>query len=445
MAILILAGGCLLVGFVLYLPFLLWFRRRRRLGKTIRGDVRYTRSGLLHTFAMLITFFGGLGMRTAAPQSWFASWIPGDLGAIRWGIGVVLVFSVLEMALRRADVTFTEPAVNPPTADASGANAKPRRLWDAFTFLGVPVLVRGSLPTGGLLVACFANSSWAGTVCYCLAFIVLVLVHELGHFLAARTLGLRVFALVVSGHGGSCLTQVPRGVRDTFVLYAAGLMAQSVLLVLTLATIAVQGVSQSLAWRAVEVTFTIVNLIVVAMNLVPGKIRDDLSNDGAILWDLLLHAAGRKPHPFAAQHAASIVFPRETRLVTVDGMMPPDFEEGVEILNDDRTPMEFVVAVLERHLGLDHQSAVAATNSIHTRGGHLFPLADGPRAEEVARSVTQEARDRGYPLTCRPARPAASGAPSPGSEAPPAHREDVLAEAHATDQKPERLPTPRSR
>lgn len=403
MALLIVVAACLVFGLLLYLPFALWFRRRRRRGKSMGPEVRYTRAGYLFAFAMPAVIAGGFLFRERAPDSWFADWIRGNVGAVRWGIGVFFAFQLAEMILRRADVKLLRE--NPLPADHSegkpSAAAKQPRAWKIATLFGVPVIVRGSFPTTGLLIACFANGGLVGMIAYPIAFAILILVHELGHWAAARAQGLKVFAVVISGVGGSCLTQLPRGVRDTFVLYSGGLFAQAALLMTTLVTIAILGDPASESWRAVVTTFTIVNLLLMAVNLVPGKIRDDLSNDGAILWDLLRHVTGRGPHPLSEQHAASPVFHPDTRLTTIDGMIPPDFEVGVEILDDDRTPMEFVVAVLESHLRLDHESAVAATMRIHKHGGQLFPLVDRIRAEEVASGVMQDARHLGHPLQCR--------------------------------------------
>lgn len=405
MALLILVVTCLIFGLLLYLPFALWFRRRRRRGKSMGPEVRYTRAGYLFAFAMPAVIVGGLLFRVWAPDTWFADWIRGDIGALRWGIGVFFAFQLAEMILRRADVKLLKanPQPTDPPEGKSSATARQPQAWKIASLDGVQIIVRGSFPTTAVLIACFADVGVVGTIAYCAAFALLILIHELGHWGAARAQGLKVFAVVVSGVGGSCLTQLPRGVRDTFVLYAGGLIAQTVLLMITLVTTAILGDPTSESWRAVVTTFTIVNLLLMAVNLVPGKIRDDLSNDGAILWDLLLHVAGRGPHPLAAQHAASPVFRPQTRLTTIDGIAPPDFEVGVEILNDDRTPMEFVVAVLEGHLGFDHETAVAATIRIHKHGGQLFPLVDRALAEEVASRVMQDARHLGHPLQCRAA------------------------------------------
>lgn len=414
MVISILFLACLAIGFLLYLPFMLWFRRRRARGKSMGAEVRYTRTGVVLTLAMLAALLGGLAARDLVPDSWLARQIPGEGGVVRWAIFVVVAFGVLERVLRLANIVLQhEPPRDTPVAGEENVSAGLLRRWKIATIRGVPLFVDAVLPVNGLLVAGLAGSSLAGSLAYCLAFAALILAHELGHFAAARALGLKIFAINISGLGGSCLTQAPRDVKGTFLLFSAGLAAQAVLLLLTLVAVAVLGPPESPVGQSVYITFTVVNLVIAAINLIPGKTADNLSTDGAVLWGLLRHVAGGTPHPLATQHAASPVFPPQTNLTTIDGMVPPGFQSGVELLNDDKTPMEFVVAVLERHLKLDRESAIAAMLEIHARGGLLWPLADPVQAAEVASEVMREARDQGHPLVCR-AVEASSGAGATG-------------------------------
>lgn len=414
MVISILFLACLAVGFLLYAPFMLWFRHRRSRGESMGAAVRFARTGVVLTFAMLAALFGGLATRDLVPDSWLARQIPGEGGVVRWAIFVVVAFGVLERVLRLANIALQH---EPPKDAAVTAEENPAagllRRWKIATIRGVPLFVDAVLPLNGLLVAGLAGSGLAGSLSYCLAFVALILVHELGHFAAARALGLKVFAINISGLGGSCLTQVPRDVKGTFLLFSAGLAAQAVLLLLTLAAVAVLGDPESPVGQSLYITFTVVNLVIAAINLIPGKTADNLSTDGAILWGLLRHVAGGTPHPLAPQHAASPVFPSQTRLTAIDGMVPPGFQSGVELLNDDKTPMEFVVAVLERHLKLDRESAIAAMLKIHAQGGLLLPLVDPAQAAKVASEVTREAREQGHPLVCR-AVEASSGAGATG-------------------------------
>jgi ATP-dependent Clp protease adapter protein ClpS len=96
-----------------------------------------------------------------------------------------------------------------------------------------------------------------------------------------------------------------------------------------------------------------------------------------------------------------LVLPAGTSLVALQGFLPSGFKHGVEILNDDETPMEFVVWTLNKHVGLDNTSAVRAMLQIHSRGGALLPLASSEEAERVASQVIEHARARTYPLRCR--------------------------------------------
>jgi ATP-dependent Clp protease adapter protein ClpS len=402
---LIVVGALFAVGFVLYLPFLLWFRRRRRLGKAVGGEVHFSAAGWVFIAAMLAAMAAAPLAGVFAPDSWFAMHTRGDLGFFRWTICVFVFTNVLESALMRTGWLRLLKRRPPRQGSAAEGAAPPakwtRRPWKVATLRGVPIFVQASLPTGGVLVALFTDSGLVESVAYCVAFMALIGVHELGHFVAARALGLRVFAVHISGAGGSCLTQFTRGTRDTFLLYSGGLLAQALLLVLTLIAVALLGSPSQGVAHCVVVTFTTVNLIVAVINLVPGKVRDDLSNDGAILWELLLHVTRGAPHPLAKQHAASPLFPRETNLTAIADMLPPGFQVGVEMLNDDSTTMEFVMAVLQKYLALDAEAAKAAMLRIHAQGGMLFALADRAQADAVADGITREARAQGHVLVCR--------------------------------------------
>lgn len=100
--------------------------------------------------------------------------------------------------------------------------------------------------------------------------------------------------------------------------------------------------------------------------------------------------------------APSRVFPPGTSLITVPDLAPPGFAHGIEVLNDDATPMQFVVAVLGAELGLGHEDSVRTMLEIHTRGGALLPTDSMAEAQRIAAAVTAEAAKHGHPLICRP-------------------------------------------
>jgi ATP-dependent Clp protease adapter protein ClpS len=97
----------------------------------------------------------------------------------------------------------------------------------------------------------------------------------------------------------------------------------------------------------------------------------------------------------------SPTFPPETSLLDVKGFLPPGFRVGIEILNDDRTPMEFVVSVLRSTLGLSDVEAVKTMLEIHKKGGVLLPLQSVDEAKRVADLIVTAAREKNHPLVCR--------------------------------------------
>jgi ATP-dependent Clp protease adapter protein ClpS len=395
--------AALFVGLLLYLPFFLWFRSRRGRALATGRELRATPAGYLLIAAQVAALFGGYAAGVVFPETWPGSLVQDVTGMLWWAVSLVVLFSVVDKVLQSAGVALER---SPPVGDIPAAVGPPQPSrflgpWKLATIRGVPFFIHGSFPIGGLAVAALAKAGVAGSIAYCLAFAVLIAVHELGHFVAARALDLRVFRIDISGLGGRCLTQLPRSVKQTFVVYSAGIAAQALLFVLTQCAVAVLGAPQSPAGRSVFITFTAVNLMIAVVNLVPGKVREGLSTDGAILWELFLHVFRGRPHPLAKQHAVSPVFSPESTLLSIDGMKPAGFTVGIELLNDDATPMEFVIGMLETHLKLDREAAIASMLTVHNKGGLLLPLTDLGEAEMVAAAVMRDARAQGHPLICR--------------------------------------------
>jgi ATP-dependent Clp protease adapter protein ClpS len=97
----------------------------------------------------------------------------------------------------------------------------------------------------------------------------------------------------------------------------------------------------------------------------------------------------------------TVILPPETSLMALDGFMPAGFECGVEMLNDNLTPMEFVVSALRDKLGLPEQAAIRSMLEIHMKGGVLLPTSTPEEAARIADAVTAEARALNHPLVCR--------------------------------------------
>lgn len=72
----------------------------------------------------------------------------------------------------------------------------------------------------------------------------------------------------------------------------------------------------------------------------------------------------------------------------------------VILLNDDYTPMEFVVQVLEQFFGLNREKATQVMLAVHTKGKGVCGIYPQDIAETKAAQVNQSARDSGHPLLC---------------------------------------------
>ena len=72
----------------------------------------------------------------------------------------------------------------------------------------------------------------------------------------------------------------------------------------------------------------------------------------------------------------------------------------VILLNDDYTPMEFVVYVLEQFFSMGREKATQVMLAVHMQGKGVCGIYPQDIAETKASQVTQSARDSGHPLLC---------------------------------------------
>ena len=77
---------------------------------------------------------------------------------------------------------------------------------------------------------------------------------------------------------------------------------------------------------------------------------------------------------------------------------PPLYQ--VVLLNDDYTPMEFVVDVLEHIFGMDRTSATRVMLEVHTRGKGVCGVYTYEIAETKVAQVMTYARQHQHPLLC---------------------------------------------
>jgi ATP-dependent Clp protease adaptor protein ClpS len=77
---------------------------------------------------------------------------------------------------------------------------------------------------------------------------------------------------------------------------------------------------------------------------------------------------------------------------------PPLYK--VLILNDDYTPMEFVVQVLETFFGMDREKATRIMLHVHTRGMGVCGVFTKDVAETKVSLVNDYSRSNQHPLMC---------------------------------------------
>jgi ATP-dependent Clp protease adaptor protein ClpS len=77
---------------------------------------------------------------------------------------------------------------------------------------------------------------------------------------------------------------------------------------------------------------------------------------------------------------------------------PPLYK--VMLLNDDYTPMEFVVHVLERFFGINHAQAVDIMMTVHRKGLAVVGVFSFEIAETKVTQVMDYARRNQHPLQC---------------------------------------------
>ena len=73
---------------------------------------------------------------------------------------------------------------------------------------------------------------------------------------------------------------------------------------------------------------------------------------------------------------------------------------SVVMLNDDFTPMEFVVHVLESFFSMDREKAVRVMLQVHTQGKGVCGIFSREIAETKVSQVNDYSRENNHPLLC---------------------------------------------
>ena len=101
-----------------------------------------------------------------------------------------------------------------------------------------------------------------------------------------------------------------------------------------------------------------------------------------------------KVRPAQGDDAGSVVLERRT-----EKTKPPQMYQVV-MLNDDYTPMEFVVTVIQEYFNKDRETATQIMLKIHLDGKGICGVYSKDVAATKVDQVQEAARQAGHPLQC---------------------------------------------
>ena len=78
---------------------------------------------------------------------------------------------------------------------------------------------------------------------------------------------------------------------------------------------------------------------------------------------------------------------------------PPPLDQGL-LLNDDYTPMDFVIVVLQQFFAMDLEKATQVMLHVHTRGRGVCGVYTREVAESKVAQVNEFSRINQHPLLC---------------------------------------------
>ena len=78
---------------------------------------------------------------------------------------------------------------------------------------------------------------------------------------------------------------------------------------------------------------------------------------------------------------------------------PPQY--AAVLLNDDYTPMEFVIEILQQYFNLDLDRATQVMLTVHYEGKGIAGIYPRDIAETKSNQVNNYARSQGHPLLCQ--------------------------------------------
>jgi ATP-dependent Clp protease adaptor protein ClpS len=105
-------------------------------------------------------------------------------------------------------------------------------------------------------------------------------------------------------------------------------------------------------------------------------------------------------HRFTRSHPMAVRHHEESELATAKVKTSPPPLYKVLLLNDDYTPMDFVIQVLQRFFQMGLEQATVVMLKVHNEGSGLAGIYTRDVAETKVNQVTDHAREHHHPLQC---------------------------------------------
>jgi len=147
---------------------------------------------------------------------------------------------------------------------------------------GIPVLVHWTIPALGLFFLAIAHDAIVTGAAMALAYIAMLLIHELGHQWVAQRRGFRVWEIRLYPLHGQCLFEAPEFPYDEAVIAWGGVAAQVLVAVPCAVFVIVAG---DTPYEPVNIALGILGFVspfVAALNLLPIK-----GLDGKLAWSAI--------------------------------------------------------------------------------------------------------------------------------------------------------------
>ena len=123
-----------------------------------------------------------------------------------------------------------------------------------------------------------------------------------------------------------------------------------------------------------------------------SEVKNSFGQSGLIDWHLSPRLANEDGHEDEDGDLAVQTAPPELK-------RPPMY--AVVVLNDDYTPMDFVILILQQYFAMNLDQATEVMLTVHYEGKGIAGVYPRDIAETKANQVNNYARSKGHPLLCQ--------------------------------------------